>query len=299
MKKTFFGIHVPTVTPFTPEGKIDNQGIRLLTNFFIDAGVRCLVPTANNGEQPHLTVSEKKQIWEKTLEAASGKIAVVPSITGNSTEEVVEHAKIAESIGADGVMLAPPYYFRLNDNELFEHFSTVAKAIRIPLMIHNEPVIFKVDVMPSLVAKLNRIENIQLIKESTDNTQRIHEIIRLCGDNMTVVVAGGGTALESLLLGAKAWMTGLNNFLPKIAVTMYRFAVLEKKVDAARKVYFEKVLPVHSCMKEIGKPVPTVKYALELLGIPVGNTRKPLQPLSDSEKGHLRATLRDIGVFRK
>ena len=115
---------------------------------------------------------------------------------------------------------------------------------------------------------------------------------------MTVVVAGGGTALESLLLGAKAWMTGLVNFLPKISVTMFQLAVLEKRYEEARKIYFEKVLPVHSCMKEVGKPVPTVKYALEILGFPVGNARKPLQPLSDTEKRQVQGVLQQIGVLR-
>jgi len=297
MEKTFFGAHVPTVTPFTPDGRVDDEGIRALTNFYIDAGVCCLVPTANNGEQPHLTADEKKHIWEKTLDAASGKVIVVPSITENTTLEVVELAKYAESIEADGVMLAPPYYFRLNEEELFRHYQTVAEAISIPLMIHNEPAVFKVDIKPSLVAKMNQIKNIRLIKESTDNTQRVHEIIRLCGDNITVVVAGGGTALESMLLGAKAWMTGLINFIPKIAVTMYQLGVTEKKFDEAKKIYFEKVLPIHSCMIEIGKPVPTVKYALELIGLSVGKTRKPLSPLSESEKTHVRNTLKKIGIL--
>jgi len=298
MKKTVLGIHVPTVTPFTADGRIHDEGIRSLTKFYVDAGVCCLVPTANNGEQPHLTPDERKHVWKKTLESAEGKVSVFPSISGNSTAEVVEFAISAESMGADGIMLGPPFYFRLNEDELFDHYRTVARAVRIPLMIHNEPGIFKVDIMPSLVAKLNQVENIVLIKESTDNTQRIHEIIRLCGDKMTVVVAGGGTALESLLLGAKAWMTGLVNFLPKISVTMFQLAVLEKRYEEARKIYFEKVLPVHSCMKEVGKPVPTVKYALEILGFPVGNARKPLQPLSDTEKRQVQGVLQQIGVLR-
>ena len=298
MKKTFFGAHVPTVTPFTLDGQVHNEGIRALTSFFIDAGVCCLVPTANNGEQPHLTADEKKYIWKTTIDAANNKVNVVPSITGNTTLEVVELAKYAESIGADGVMMAPPYYFLLNEEELFEHFRTVAEAISIPLTIHNEPVVFKVDVTPNLVARLNQIENICFIKESTDNTQRVHGIIRLCGDNMTVIVAGGGTALESMLVGAKAWMTGFINFIPKIAATMCQLAITEKKFDEARKVYFEKVLPVHSCMQEIGKPVPTVKYALELVAFSVGDCRKPLHQLSESEKMRVRNTLQDIGVLK-
>ncbi len=166
------------------------------------------------------------------------------------------------------------------------------------MTIHNEPVVFKVDVTAGLVARLNQIENICFIKESTDNTQRVHGIIRLCGDNMTVIVAGGGTALESMLLGAKAWMTGFINFIPKIAVTMCQLAITEKKFDEARKVYFEKVLPIHSCMQEIGKPVPTVKYALELLSFSVGNCRKPLHQLSESEKMRVRNTLQDTGVLK-
>lgn len=300
MVKTFHGIHVPTITPFCSDGRVDEKGVKALTDFFIRAGVCCLVPTANNGEQPHLSTDEKKSVWQATLDAAAGRVAVVPSITGNTTAEVIELARTAQSMGADGVMVAPPYYFRLSETELYEHYRAIAESIDIPLMIHNEPAIFKVDVMPSLVVKLNQVSNICLIKESTDNTQRVHEIVRLCGDRMTVVVAGGGTALESMLLGAKAWMTGLINFLPDVAVAMYKLAVIERKFDEARKVYFEKILPVHSCMKEIGKPVPTVKYAVELVtGIRAGGTRRPLLPLSEPEMARVKATLEDIGVVAR
>jgi 4-hydroxy-tetrahydrodipicolinate synthase len=297
MEKKYCGVHVPTITPFTHDNRVDDEKIKSLTRFFVDSGVRCLVPTANNGEQPHLSSDERKHVWESTIKAGDGKVAVFPSITGNSTQEVAELARYAESIGADGVMVGPPYYFRMNEEELFDHFRSVAESVKIPVMIHNEPFIFKVDVQPELFARLNQIDNICLIKESTDNTQRVHEILRLCGDAVTIVVAGGGTALESMLLGAKAWMTGLNNFMPRVSVQMYNLAVIEHKYDDAKKIYFDKILPVHSCMKEIGKPVPTVKYALELLGYPVGNPRKPMHPLSDGDKTKIKQILKKIGIL--
>jgi 4-hydroxy-tetrahydrodipicolinate synthase len=294
----FYGIHVPTITVFRPDGDVDADAIKALAGRFVEAGASCLVPTANNGEQPHLSVEEKKLVWQANLEGAAGKAAVVPSITMNTTAEVTELAKVAQSMGAAGVMVAPPFYFRLNEAEAYEYYRDIAEAIDIPVMIHNEPGVFKTDITPGLVEKLSRIDNICLIKESTENTQRVHEIIRLCGDRMTVVVAGGGTALESMLLGAKAWMTGLINIIPEIAVEMYNLAVVEGKFDEAKKVYFEKILPVHSLMKEIGRPVPTVKYAVELItGIPARATRKPMLPLAESDMEKVKKTLKEIGVL--
>jgi 4-hydroxy-tetrahydrodipicolinate synthase len=292
--KTFFGVHVPTVTPFDYKGDVDYAKISELTEFYVDNGVCCLVPTANNGEQPHLSEIEKKRVWEETVKVAGGTVAVVPSITGNTTKGVVELAKHAKSIGADGVMVGAPYYFQLDDEELFEHYRAVAEAVDIPVMIHNEPEIFKVDVKPYLVAKLNEIGNIGLIKESTYVTQRVHEIVRLCGDRMTVVVAGSGTALESMLLGAKGWMTGLINFMPGIAAEIYRLAVIEEKYAEAKRLYFRKILPVYTCMKEIGRPVSVVKYAMELVGVSVGETRKPLKAIQNSEKKRIKKVLQDI-----
>ena len=293
----FFGVQIPTITPFDSNGQVNEVQIEKLTRFYIDAGCSCLIPTANNGEQPHLTEVEKKQVWQKTVEAVAGKILVAPSISGNTTAQVIERAKYCESIGADGVMVGPPYYFPLNPDDLYEHYRTIGESINIPIIIHNEPDIFKVDLMPDLVAKLNKTKTICLIKESTYDTTRIHGIIRLCGDTMTVIVAGGATALESLVVGAKAWMTGLNNIIPELAVYMYNLAVVESNWTAARKVYFEKILPVQDCLKAIGKPVPVVKYALELRGFPVGEARKPLSPLSEKQKKAVRKTLEAIGVL--
>jgi len=298
MSKTFKGIHVPTITPYTPDGDVSEELIRYLIDFYIDAGVCCIVPTADNGEQPFLTVEERKRIWTTTIESAANRVCVAASITGNTTKEVVQLAKLAESLGSDGVMLAPPYYFEASEDELYEHYSTVAESINIPLIIHNEPSVFKSDIRPEFVAKLNKVENISLIKECTEDTQRIHEIIRLCGDNMTVIVAGGGTALESFLLGARAWMTGLVNFAPQASVAMYRLAAQERRFDDARKIYFDTILPIYSCIKTIGKPVPTVKYALSLvLGRSVGLARRPLHPLTESEKGMVKDVLLKTGII--
>jgi dihydrodipicolinate synthase/N-acetylneuraminate lyase len=114
---------------------------------------------------------------------------------------------------------------------------------------------------------------------------------------MTVIVAGGTTALESLVVGAKAWMTGLNNIIPELAMSMYKLAIVENNWTAARKAYFEKILPLQDCLKAIGKPVPVVKYALELRGFQVGQTRKPLSPLSEKQKEAVRKTLEVIGIL--
>lgn len=150
----------------------------------------------------------------------------------------------------------------------------------------------------TLVPSKNIItKTICLIKESTYDTTRIHDIVRLCGDAMTVIVAGGTTALESLVVGAKAWMTGLNNIIPELAMSMYKLAIVENNWTAARKAYFEKILPLQDCLKAIGKPVPVVKYALELRGFQVGQTRKPLSPLSEKQKEAVRKTLEVIGIL--
>lgn len=298
MDKTFKGVHIPMITPYLRNGEVSEVLIKKLTDFYVNSGVACLVPTANNGEQPLLTKKEKKIIWTSVVESAANRVSVAPSITGNSTEEVVEFAQLAQSIGADGVMMAPPYYFKASEEELFDHYAKVADSISIPLIIHNEPAIFKSDISPELVARLNEIDNISLIKESTDNTQRIHEIVRLCGDRIIVIVAGGGTALESILLGARAWMTGLNNLIPKASVSMFNLAAEARRFDEARSIYFKNVLPLHSCLKKIGKAVPSIKFGLGLvLGTPVGDARQPLHPLTEKEKEFLKETLIEVGAI--
>jgi 4-hydroxy-tetrahydrodipicolinate synthase len=299
MEKTLFGIHAPTVTAMNEAMEVDEARTRAYNNFLIDNGVCCLVPSANNGECPHFSNEERIRVWKITVDVARQRHTMAfPSITANSTRDCIELAKCAESIGADGIMIGPPFYFRVTEEELREHFLAVARAISIPIMIHNEPSVFKLDVTPALMAKLNADSQgkIRLIKESTDNTQRVHEIINLCGDKVTVVVAGGGTALESLLLGAKAWMTGLINFLPAQSRKLFDFA---KQGDyaAAREVYYQSILPAHYLLSEIRKPVATVKYALDVLGYKVGSTRPPLLPLKAADQEKVKRMLKEIGVL--
>ncbi len=297
MTRNIFGIHVPTITPMNDHFEVDEDALRQFNEFLIENGVCCLVPTANNGELPNLSYDERKRIWKITIEVASPKkVAVFPCITANSTKDCIDLARYAQSIGADGIMVAPPFYFRLTNEEMCKHFLEIAGAIDIPIMIHNEPGIFKMDVTPDLIDRLNNDSGgrISLIKESTDKTQRVHEIVRLCGEKVTVVVAGGGTALESLLLGARAWMTGMINFIPATCVKLYDLAVKNGNYAEAKKVYYDKILPVNSMFQEIKKPVQTVKCALEVLGQPAGPTRRPLYPLSESEKALVKKTMEEI-----
>lgn len=295
------GVHVPAVTPFRPDGAVDEEGIRRLTDFWVEHGVRCLVPTANNGELPHLTIEERQRVWKTMIEAAGGRAAVFPCITSNATAEVAALARFAEELHADGVMVAPPFYFRMSDEELARHYEEIAAATRLPIMIHNEPWLFKLDVRPSLVNRLSRAGrgNICFIKESTDDSQRVSEILSLCGERMTIVVAGAGVALEALFLGAQAWMTGLINFLPGVAAKVVDLAVRQRRLEEARKLYFQKIWPVHAMLKAVGRPNQCIKYALTVLGLPAGNTRPPLLPLSDAQKEQVLQALSQIGALPK
>jgi len=203
---------------------------------------------------------------------------------------VVAYAREAEALGADGVLLATPYYSLPTPDELFEHFRMVNDAIGIPIMLYNYPGRTGVDMTPALVERLAALKNIRYIKESTGDIARIGEILRRVGGKMGVFCGCDTLALESLRLGAAGWVGGVVNLLPKEHVQLFELACEEGDGHAAETLY-HRLLPVLSLMENEGKYTQFVKAGCELMGHPVGPPRRPLLPPNREEIGRLQHEL--------
>jgi len=285
----FRGIFPALVTPMTPDEEIDLATLDTLVNYLIEQGVHGVIPLGSTGEYYALSAQEREEVLTTAIDAADGRVPVLAGANAGATREVVGYCLQAERLGAAGVMLAAPYYSLPTNDELVEHFRAVAESIDIPIMLYNYPGRTGVDMTPDVIERLAELDRIQYVKESSGQVSRISEIIRRCGEKITVFCGCDTAALESFILGAAGWVGGVVNLLPKQHVELFRLVVKEGDIPVARELYY-KLLPVLSMM-EGGKYTQFVKAGCKLAGHPVGPPRRPLLPATPDEIAKLKELL--------
>jgi len=202
--------------------------------------------------------------------------------------EAKQWALFAESVGASGAMLSPPFYSTPSEDELFTHYRSVAEATSLPVMIYNNPVTTGIDMKPPFLARLSEIPNIRYVKESTRDVRRVEDIHRRTQGRLHVFA--GIHALESLLVGAVGWVSVPANVAPHLSARMYDAAVHDTDVEEARAIN-NRLWEIMELEDETGKYVQVYKAALTLMGRPAGPPRLPRLPLAGEELDRLRKSL--------
>jgi len=276
MTKTFRGTYTVMITPFTPAGAVDVEGLRAYVDWQIAEGVHGLIPLGSTGEFLSLDDDEKALVAETVIAQAAGRVPVLIGTGAEDTREVVRLSRRAESLGADGV----------------HHYKTVADAIALPIMVYNNPATANVDLKPPLVARLAEIDNCLYIKESTLEVTRVRDIIRLCGDRMTVF--GGILGFESFVEGAQGWVAVASNVAPHAMARIYSLVAEEGAIDAARKLYLD-YLPL---IEFVGGQayVAGTKALLSHMGFAAGMPRPPRLPLPAPQDAAARALVAKFGL---
>lgn len=264
-----------TVTPFTPNGqRIEEAVLKDFVEWQIGQGIAGLIPLGSTGEFLSLSEAEREQVARVVIRQANKRVPVIVGTGAESTTDVVRLSRQAEALGADGVMVIPPFYSTPTDAELWHHYETVASAVSVPVMIYNNPATANIDISPTLAAKLSEIPNVSYIKESTMDVTRVRDIIRLAGDRMAVF--GGIMGYESFMNGATGWTAVGANLMPREFAQMYQVTRAPADIDAARALY-QQIFPVIELVGE-HRYVSATKAALELMGLPVGPPRSPRLP---------------------
>jgi len=288
----WFGVYVVVCTPFTEKDELDEGTLRRHIRFLLDAGVHGIIPTGSTSEFASLSEAERKRIVDITLDEVGGKVPVVAGAAAVSTRDTIMYSQYAEKAGADGVMIVPPYYCHPTERELFQHYRAVAESIHLPIMLYNNPWTSGVDMLPPLIARLAEIENVTHVKESSGDMRRVSEIMRLCGDKMTVFCGADNLALEMLAIGVQGWVAAPANAIPRHCVQLYELVAVKKDLERARELYL-KILPYFTAL-ESGQFVQYVKASLEILGKPIGAPRKPLLRPAEEDYRKLEGILRAL-----
>jgi len=290
----FRGTYTVLITPFTAGGKsVDVPALKTLVNWQIEQGIHGLIPLGSTGEFLSMTREERQLVTETCVKTAAGRVPVLIGTGAEWTDECVALSKEAQELGADGVMIIPPYYSSPTEDELFEHYRRVGEAISVPIMVYNNPATANVDLTPGIVARLSRIDNCRYIKESTLEVTRVRDIIELCGDRMTVFA--GILGYESFWLGAQGWVAVCSNLIPGMSARLFELVADAKDVDQALALY-KKMLPI---VKWVGghRYVAASKDALAMMGLPVGAPRPPRLPLPAADAAALRVELDRLGLL--
>jgi len=289
-KDRFEGIFAALVTPLTADDQLDLDALAAHVEFLVSRGVHGLAPLGSTGEYYALTPYEREAVVRTTVEAAAGRVPVVVGTNAGSTRDVIELSRQAEQLGAAGLLLAPPYYSLPAVDELCEHFREVAAAVNIPIMLYNYPGRTGVDMTPEVIERLAGLEPVRYVKESSGQVGRISQVRVRCAERITVFCGCDTAALESFVLGAAGWVSGVVNFLAEECVQLFELAVRRQDYVQARDLYY-RLLPLLTMAEESGHYTQVCKAGCALSGRDVGPPRAPLRPLCPEKTAQLEALL--------
>jgi 4-hydroxy-tetrahydrodipicolinate synthase len=280
------GVLPALITPFTKDNRVDKDGIRQNIEFLVDGGVSGVVPCGTTGEA--------EKVIEYAVEFSS--VPVVAGTGSNNTTEALELTKFAQDAGADAVLLITPYYNKPNDSGMFKHFMTIAESVDIPIIIYNVPSRTGINLKPELTAKLAKVNNIVGIKEASGSLDQVTRIIELTkGEDFAVLSGDDGLTLPILSIGGTGVISVVANVAPKLVVSMVE-AFRNGDGEKARELHLT-LAPLIRAMFLETNPIP-VKKAVELIGLPAGNLRLPLAPISTENEKKLKAALNDLHLIK-
>ena len=292
----FEGCFTVMVTPFVEGGDgIDVPALRRFVDWQISEGVPGLIPLGSTGEFLSIAEEERSQVVETVVGQAAGRVPVLVGTADEWTDKAVRFSREAEQLGADGVMVVPPYYSSPTEDELFEHYRRIAEAISIPVMVYNNPNTANVDLSPRFLARLAQVDNIRYVKESSGDISRVREIDRLSGGRMTVFA--GYHACDSIRLGAKGWVSVCGNIVPRLSADIYNLAVRSETMDEARELYHRLTPLLDAISGDLY--VSATKAAMRLIGMSVGDPRAPRRPLPEADVDALRQVLSNLDVLEE
>ncbi|HET6514453.1 MAG TPA: 4-hydroxy-tetrahydrodipicolinate synthase [Thermodesulfovibrionales bacterium] len=289
----FKGSIVAIVTPFR-NGKIDERALGELIDWHISSGTNAIVPCGTTGESATLDYEEHYRVIEMTVNAVNRRVPVIAGTGANGTDETIMITRKAKELGADAALLVSPYYNKPTQEGLYRHYKAVAQAVDIPIVLYNVPGRTAVNILPPTVARLREIPNIVAIKEATGDMKQVSEVIRLCGESMTVLSGDDFTTLPLMALGGKGVISVSANVAPREVSEMCRLWAGGRH-EEARALHY-RLEPVNGAMFIETNPIPA-KTALAMMGKIQEEFRLPLCEMSDANKEKLRKTLKDFGLL--
>ena len=294
MKKTIFkGMASAVVTPMNENG-VDYEAFGRFIDFQIENGINALVVVGTTGENATLEPWEQKEVIRFAVEHTAGRVPVIAGTGTNNTEHVLANTKAACEVGADAILVVTPYYNKATQNGLIKHFTTVADASTVPVILYNVPGRTGCNLQPKTVAKLAGHPNIVAIKEAAGNMAQMVELAALCGDKLDIYSGEDALTVPFISMGAAGTISVLSNVAPKLSVEMTDKALAGDFAGAAALQC--KLLGLINALFSEVNPIP-VKAAVSKMGFCEDYLRLPLTPMEDHTREVLYAEMRKLGII--
>jgi 4-hydroxy-tetrahydrodipicolinate synthase len=300
MAKQFRGCHTVTVTPFTEDGSaIDVPALKKFLDWQHASAVPGVIVLGTTGEFLTVSDAEREQLVGETVAHCAGKMSVMVGATNAHTPTAVRYAKMAEKLGADGLMIAPPYYYTPTEDEIFAYYAAICEAVSLPIMLYNNPFTTHVDMKPKLVARLTKnLPNIRYIKEASMDVGRVFDIVEATEGVMNVFA--GERVVESFKLGAVGYVDPYGNYAPRASTALWPLLQAGRVREA---IAIQHVLEEMTAIIQEGHPLYGHQCYSKALaaaaGYPVGDVRPPITTFRSLGEEGQRQVARLVPLLHK
>ena len=292
----FTGCGTAMVTPFHSDGSLDEATLRNLISRQINAGIDFLVPCGTTGESPTLSHDEHLRVVEITVELAKGKVPVLAGAGGYNTVEVIALARELAAIGADGLLSVTPYYNKPTQEGLYQHYRSIANAVRLPMILYSVQGRTGVNIEPATVKRLAGIENIIGIKEASGSIGQMAAILNIVPDDFVVLSGDDAITLPLIALGGRGVISVVSNEIPAEMARLVRLA-MQGNISGAREMHrrFHALMEVNFVESN---PIP-VKAAMAEMGLLQPAWRLPLVPPKAESLARVREVLASLRLAER
>ncbi|MFI5014247.1 MAG: dihydrodipicolinate synthase family protein [Hyphomicrobiales bacterium] len=294
-KPAWAGVFPAVTTQFRADFSLDIEATRKVIAALIKDGVSGLIICGTVGENNVLSLKEKLTVMEAAKDVAGNRLPVIAGVAEYTTALACEVAKEAQRLRLDGLMVLPAMVYSAKPRETLAHFRSVASASDVPIMIYNNPPIYRTDVTPQMLASLADVETIVSFKESSGDTRRFVDLRNMTGDRFIPFCGLDDVVVESVALGAQGWVSGLSNVFPREGETLFRLAAAGRLAEAMP--LYDWFMPLLH-LDARSDLVQCIKLCEEIAGRGSPVTRPPRLPLEDEEKAEVERLMREATAKR-
>lgn len=289
----FKGSCVALVSPMNSSGEVDENALLSLVEWHIQEGTTAIVIAGSTGEGATLSTIEQEKMFSQALHQANKRIPIIAGTGTNSTKTTIERTKAAQSLGVDASLVVTPFYNKPTQAGLIAHYSALAEATDLPIILYNVPSRTGCDMLPETVAVLSQIPSIIGIKEATGNLERLQTLKENCREGFAFYSGDDPSAFDFIRLGGDGVISITANVVPKLMQIMCDDA-LNHQIEKAQNIN-DKLALLHKTLCIESNPIP-VKWVLEAMGKIKGHLRLPLTTLSSQHHQTLKAAMHQAGI---
>lgn len=289
------GIMGAPTTAFKPDGDVDYDTFGSQVDFLIKQGFPFIAHPMHIGESINLSESERKELARILVDTAAGRVPVFVNVTASGPDNSIDLARHAEAVGATGIIALSPYHWRPGDKAHLDYFLTMGGCVDSVLIAYNNPSLQVTISHDMLEEMLEKLPNFHALKDASFDMNYFTGACRIASAARSdfSVFTGIEWLLTSIPVGGSGSFSNCGEVAPRLVLSLYD-ACVSGDYEKARALQYKMDILLH--LLQTNYPA-TVKYAMELMGRPVGETRKPILPLDDDAKAHTRTTLESLGIF--